>query len=71
MGYMGVYGVYGDLIIIYPKPHSIHSRGLTGLHTFVANQSPRLMHSPSEGADHVEVTEDGGGGGGGREDMDT
>ena len=25
------YGVYGDLIATYPKPHSMYVRGTTGL----------------------------------------
>ena len=24
---MGIYGVYGDLMIMYPKPYSIYLRG--------------------------------------------
>ena len=27
MGYMGYMGIYGDLIMIYPRPYSIYLRG--------------------------------------------
>ena len=31
---MRIWGIYGDLIIIYPKPYSIYLRGTIGLAIF-------------------------------------